>query len=183
MRFSEFEHVLGAAADATHRGRFVVIGSQAILGTTRDPPPNLLVSMEVDVYIPDEPEVTDLVEALLGDGSMFHRTHGFYAHAVGPETAKAPTGWKDRLRPVSIRSRPGQHQEIQALCMEIHDLVLSKAVAGRDRDWAYARDAMVAGLVSVETLLDRIRDLPVDRDRQDEIRRLVRRARIDARSG
>jgi hypothetical protein len=29
----------------------------------------------------------------LGDGSPFHAAFGYYAHGVGPETAKAPAGW------------------------------------------------------------------------------------------
>lgn len=50
MRSREFEHVLAAAAEITGEEEFVVIGSQAILGSIAAPPSALLVSMEVDIY-------------------------------------------------------------------------------------------------------------------------------------
>ena len=38
MRVADFEHVLAAAADITDHDEFVVIGSQAILGSIESPP-------------------------------------------------------------------------------------------------------------------------------------------------
>jgi hypothetical protein len=45
--------------------------------------------------------------------------------------------------------------------LEIHDLVLSKLVAGRERDREYAAEALKAGLVQPDVLLARVPDLPV----------------------
>jgi hypothetical protein len=50
MRRDELEHVIGAAANITGEDEFVVIGSQAILASYPDAPPELLISMEADVY-------------------------------------------------------------------------------------------------------------------------------------
>jgi hypothetical protein len=52
--------------------------------------------------------------------------------------------------------------------------VLSKCVAGRERDWEFARDALAAGLVLTETLVARISDLPVDVQEQRRLRRMLR---------
>ncbi len=48
-----------------------------------------------------------------------------------------------------------------AWCLEVHDLVLSKCVAGRDRDWEFAAEALRAGIASSDVLLARIPGLPV----------------------
>jgi hypothetical protein len=39
-------------------------------------------------------------------------------------------------------------------------LVLAKCVAGRERDWEFVADALAAGLVQLEELLDRTKNLP-----------------------
>lgn len=170
MRRADFEHVLGAAAHVVDLDAFVVIGSQAILATAREIPPAMLVSIEVDVYPLEAPERADEIDAALGDGSPFHAAFGYYAHGVGPETAKAPAGWQDCLVEISIPARVSSPRRPRALCLESHDLVLSKCVAGRARDWDYAAEAIRAGLVDPGTLLARIDDLPVDPSSQAHVR-------------
>jgi hypothetical protein len=56
-----------------------------------------------------------------------------------------------------------------AWCLEVHDLVLSKCVAGRERDWEYAAEALNAGIVDADLLLARIRDLPIDTKLRDHV--------------
>ena len=67
-----------------------------MLGTTATIPDGMLVSMEADVYPLLAPGRAIEVDGALGDGSQFHRTYGYYAHGVGPKTAKLPRGWEDR---------------------------------------------------------------------------------------
>jgi hypothetical protein len=105
MRREDLEHVIAAAANVTGHDEFVVIGSQAILGTDRAAPATMLRSLEVDVFPLHCPEDADGIDGALGDGSPFHRTFGYYAHAVGPETAKAPRGWRERLVRVPVPAR------------------------------------------------------------------------------
>ncbi len=87
--------------------------------------------------------------------------YGYYAHGVGPETAKAPSGWQERLVKRDVPPRAGSDATIVAWCLEVHDLVLSKCAAGRERDWDYAREALRAQIVGPDVLLARIPDLPV----------------------
>jgi hypothetical protein len=185
MRLDQLMHIVGAAANVTGERRFVVIGSQAILGTDPDAPASLLVSMEADIYPLASPELADEIDGALGDGSQFHRSFGYYAHAVGPETAKAPAGWRRRLVPLEVNPRPGSSEPSVALCLEAHDLVLAKCAAGRERDWEFALDALRAGLVSGDELLDRIDEMPLDPVRRDHVRAMVAGllARVRSSSG
>jgi hypothetical protein len=157
----EFEHVIRAAADAVDEDEIVVVGSQAILGQFPQAPELLVESMEADVYPAKRPEAAEDIDAAIGDGSVFHETFGYYAHGVGPETAKAPAGWETRLVRVQVASRVGGSATVTALCLEAHDLVLAKCAAGRERDWAFAREAIRAGLVDPNELRRRAGHLPV----------------------
>ncbi|GAC1512810.1 MAG: hypothetical protein NVS1B3_16800 [Candidatus Dormibacteraceae bacterium] len=169
MTREQFEHVIGAAANVVDLDELVVIGSQAVLGTVAVAPPSMLISMEADVYPLREPERAIEVDGALGDGSPFHRTFGYYAHGVGPETAKLPRGWEERWVRLDVRPRLGSKRKPVAYCPEIHDLVLSKLAAGRERDMDYARQAVAHGLVHCNVLRDRVADLPISRDAQARI--------------
>ena len=142
MRRADFEHVIAAAAVAADEVELVVIGSQAILGCYPNAPEAMLLSQEADVYPLHAPEKAIEIDGALGDGSRFHQAYGYYAHGVGPETPEAPADWEDRLVAVEIPPRPGSSRGATALCMEIHDLVLAKCAAGRQRDWDFAREAI-----------------------------------------
>lgn len=151
MKREDFEHVVRAAA-AIVDDDVVVIGSQAVLGQHPDAPESLLTSLEVDLYPRTDPSRADLIDGALGDGSPFHDTYGYYAQGVGPETAKAPAGWEDRLIPVDVPTVQGDRPCVTAWCLEVHDLVLAKLAAGRPHDTQYAIEALRAGLVDPEML-------------------------------
>jgi hypothetical protein len=173
MRRDELEHVIGAAANITGEDEFVVICSQAILASYPSAPPELLISMEADVYPRQHPEKADDIDGAIGDGSQFHVTFGYYAHGVGPETAKAPAGWQERLVPIDVPPRAGSSRPAVAWCLEIHDLVLAKLAAGRARDREFARDALAAGLIQLRTLRERVQHLPVRRAHREHIASLL----------
>ncbi len=60
-------------------------------------------------------------------------------------------------------------------CLEAHDLVLSKYVAGRDKDERFVRAALAAKLVHAETLIDRLSTLPIDSEARERVRRRILR--------
>jgi len=180
LRPEDFEHVIAAAAEVTGHDELVVIGSQAILGTYPDPPDALLVSLEADIYPLHLPDAAAEVDGALGDGSPFHAAFGYYAHGVGPETAKAPEGWQSRLVRREIPPRVASKQTPVAWCLEVHDLVLAKCVAGRERDWEYAREALKAGLVEPALLLGRIPDLPVPDALRHHVKEMLQSIICDA---
>jgi len=175
MRLEQFEHVVAAAADVTGQDEFVVVGSQAILGSYAHPPHSLLQSLEADIYPLSDPSAADLIDGALGDGSQFHLAFGYYAHGVGPETAKAPRGWQERLIRREIPPRMASRRTAVAWCLELHDLVLSKCAAGRERDWHYATEALKAGIVQHDVLFARVPDLPVPDVSREHINGMLRR--------
>jgi hypothetical protein len=174
MNRGELEHVIRAAATVSGEEEIVIIGSQAILGQFPDAPPTLLFSQEADVYPRRRPEKAIMIDGAMGDGSQFHETFGYYAHGVGPETAKAPRGWQDRLIPVHVPLVVGRKAQATGWCMEAHDLVLAKLTAGRDRDLDFAVQAIRNDIVEPEALLRRVADLPpLDEQYQDHVRSLL----------
>ena len=104
MKRADLEHVLRAAGAITAHDEIVVIGSQAILGSAPDAPPDLTASEEVDLYVPGDESASDLIDGSIGERSPFHETFGYYAHGVGPETAILPRGWRDRAGIVRSRA-------------------------------------------------------------------------------
>ena len=145
------------------------MGSQAVLGQFPDAPAPLLVSVEADVYPKNHPERWELIDGSLGELSPFHETFGYYAQGVEPGTAIVPAGWEERL---VVITGPGT-RGARGLCLEIHDLLLSKYVAGRDKDKRFCSVAVAAGLASPETLLGRLASLPVDEAARSRIERAI----------
>jgi hypothetical protein len=150
----------------------VIIGSQAIHGEIVDPPDELLQSMEGDMYPLADPDRADDIDGALGDGSWFEYTNGYFAHGVGPTTAKAPVGWMERLVRVDVEPLVPGRKPV-AYCMERHDMILAKLVRGEQRDVDYARVAVRAGLVNAAVLQTRIDDLPVDAAVRSHVKDIV----------
>jgi hypothetical protein len=158
MTREQLEHVIRAASSIAEDDEIVIIGSQSILGQFPDAPAALLVSNEADVFPNNHPERWDLVDGSIGEGSPFHRTFGYYAQGVGEDTATLPTGWRERL--VTVQG-PGT-RGAKGLCLEVHDLVLSKYAAGRPKDIAFIQEVARQDLADATTLRMRLADLPVE---------------------
>lgn len=158
MTRAQLEHVIRAAATLTAQDHIVVIGSQAVLGQFPDAPAELRASDEADVYPRDAPAMADLIDGSIGELSPFHETFGYYAQGVGPETAVLPAGWQARLVAVSNANTRGA----TGWCLEVHDLLLAKYVAGRPKDRRFIEHALRAGLADADVLRARARALPVD---------------------
>ena len=155
MRLDQFHHIIRAAAAITGETLFVVIGSQAILAQFEDAPPALLRSQRLDIYPKNRPELAELIDGSIGSDSLFHVTFGYYADGGGPETAKLPADWEIR----ALRVQNDQTGNATAICPEIHDLIVSKLLAGRAKDLDWIRDAFRSRLArpgSVEALLDKV---------------------------
>lgn len=74
---------------------------------------------------------------------------------------------------VAVPARVGSERAPVAWCLEVHDLVLSKCAAGRDRDWDYAREALRAGIVRGD-LVERVALLPVLDEARDHVKGMRR---------
>ena len=153
MTRSELEHILRAAGAITDDREIVVIGSQSILGQFPDAPIALLASMEADVYPRGDPGRSDLIDGGIGEGSPFHERFGYYAQGVDERTATLPRGWQARLVPINNQNTGG----VTGLCLEVHDLAISKYVAGRPKDLAFTEALAQHGLTRRPTLQGRLR--------------------------
>lgn len=176
MKRSELEHLIRAAGRIAGEREFVVIGSQAILGQFPDAPPALLASMKCDLYPRERPELADKVDGAIGEASKFHEQFGYYAQGVAPDTATLPRGWQRRLVRVE-NANTGGHA---GLCLEVHDLAISKYVAGREKDLEFTRALARHGMTKKKTLLARLATTTINA----AIRRAVRgRIERDHRKG
>ena len=158
MTRDQFEHVVRASAAITGGDEFVLVGSQAVLGQFPEAPLDLRQSMELDLFSLRDPLDADLIEGSIGEGSPFHQTFGYYAHGVGEETAILPARWAER----AIRVRTPRMGGATAICPEIHDLLASKLVAGREKDLAFILAAVRHGLADVATLRERVAETIVE---------------------
>ncbi|MCA6112478.1 helix-turn-helix domain-containing protein [Bradyrhizobium sp. CNPSo 4026] len=96
-----------------------IIGSQSILLSWPDAPVMMRTSSEIDAYAgnaklweitqkqldpDDDPEASEEIAALYGEGSAFHKQHGFYIDGVDEHTATLPRQWQLRLEGLKIES-------------------------------------------------------------------------------
>jgi hypothetical protein len=152
MNRDQLEHVIGAASTIADDEEIVVVGSQSILGQHPDAPAQLLLSNEADVFPKNKPDLAEIIEGSIGELSMFHDTFGYYAQGVAESTAVLPAGWRDRLVPVRSRRTRGA----TGWCLEVHDLVVSKLVAGRPKDLEFVKIAADHKLIEEKIVRDRL---------------------------
>jgi len=158
MTRAELEHAIRAACEVAADPAVWVFGSQAILGQFPDAPPELRQSAEADVAPKNFPERADRIDAMLGELSRFHETHGFYVHGLSLEAAVLPRGWKRRARPVQNANTLGY----TGLCVEAHDLAASKLKAFREKDRGFVRVLLAQHLVRPAKLVRMLNLLPVE---------------------
>ena len=167
MKKPQLDHILRAAKEITGESRFVIVGSQSLHARGIDVDA-LLTSREADLYIPGKEHKTELLNAI-GEGSRFHETFGYYADPVGELTAVLPKGWKGRL----VNLPPGDTNGAQGLCLDPHDMAVSKYIAGRDRDLELLQGLIRLGALDQATILERL-----EMTSADERVRSLARARI-----
>jgi len=188
MNRHELEHIIRAAGEIAGVERVIIFVSQAILAQFSDLPEQftdddnsgisilledhkiLFRSVEADVIIPDSIEKTELVEGAIGELSSFHDTFGYYAQGVDFNTSKLPEGWENRLVEICNENTNG----VSGLCLEIHDLIISKLYAGRKKDIEFFESAVNLGLLSQETLLKRLGKTLIPDKRRSVIKKYIK---------
>jgi hypothetical protein len=161
MQRHQLEHIIRAAAGITGAREFIIAGSQSVLGQFPQAPEELLTSMEADVFTLRDSADGDLIDGSIGEGSPFHKTFGYYAHGIGAETAVLPSGWRDRVVTVNNDNTGGG----TGLCLEVHDLAISKLIAGREKDLRFITGLLRHRLVEARTLEQRLAQTPLDPER------------------
>ena len=131
----------------------IIVGSQAIFAITEYPPEIVRKSVECDYLLLKEfaklrPNLTEK----LGIFSQYQQETGFYADILGLATVVLPVGWEKRL--VELKNENG---EKIALCVEIHDVAVSKLMAGREKDFEFLQSAFLSDYLETEILFERLR--------------------------
>lgn len=170
MTRDQLEHAIRAACDVADDSEVYVFGSQAILGQFPDASNELRQSAEADIAPVHAIDRLTMIDANLGELSMFHETHGFYVHGVGIEAAVLPGGWERRTIRVQNENTNGN----TGWCLEAHDLAASKLVAFRQKDLDFVRVLIGEGLVNGQKLLLRIGQLPANERVPDELRSRIK---------
>lgn len=134
-----------------------------------NPPPELVKSIEGDLYPMHHPERSDLIDGAIGEASQFHDTYGYYAQGAGPDTAVLPSSWRSRLRKIS-----GPHMNgVTGHCLDPHDLALSKYAASRPKDREFNRVMIQHGLVKRARLLTLLAEMPLEAARRKLIQQQI----------
>jgi len=177
MRREQLEHVARAAGSIVGVDRILVIGSQSILGTysENELPPEVTVSEEADIAFFDDPEgeQATLLDGSIGEESPFYHSFGYYAQGVSMTTAVLPSGWRERLVPLTNPNTGG----VTAWCLDVHDLWVAKLAAARSNDVTFCEALIRDGLVDVENLRRRLELTNLPDGRRELGEGLITRAR------
>jgi hypothetical protein len=155
----QFEHAVRAAGAVLGVTELLVIGSQAVHASMAGPLPiEATRSVEVDVAVRGDSDgrLADLIDGSIGEASMFHDTFGYYAKGVVESTARLPAGWQARLVPFDTPGTRG----VTAWCLELHDLWISKAITGWEKDREFCRALVQRGVVMADVLASRLDTVP-----------------------
>lgn len=170
MKRKELEHIIRAAGAIADVNELIILGSQSILGQFPDVSESLsesnasdmsvqieqrgilIRSIEADIMVEDANEKAEMIEGAIGELSSFHNTFGYYAQAVDASTSVLPDGWRSRLTRICNDNTHG----IAGLCIDAHDLVISKLYAGREKDRAFFNACVALKMISKETLSERL---------------------------
>jgi len=154
VRRDDLRDALRRAAEITGDRDLVVLGSQSVHGAFNKAvlPEPTTASMEVDLLPLHDPE-GEKFWALSARGGPHA---GVELDGVDITTSALPQGWADRLVPFVTGDSP---DAVIGWCLDPHDLVVAKAIAGRDKDRKFIRAAVRASLVDPAESLRRMRHL------------------------
>lgn len=153
MNLEQIGRLLKEAKNITKHDEYVIIGSLSILGYEPHPPQQMIMSIDVDMYIKNDPSRTSDLHEKLGQGSEFENTNGYYADPVSPKLASLPEGWQNRL----IEYHFG---DVKAFFLDPDDAAVSKYVRGDERDLRWIHAGLEAGILKIKTIEQRIGSAP-----------------------
>jgi hypothetical protein len=134
----DLQRTVRALAREFKTDKIFIIGSQSILLSWPEAPVAMKMSPEIDAYPANAKiweieersrkpesaaEASEHINALFGEGSQFHQTHGFYIDGVDENTAKLPKGWTARaiVKQVDVDGR-----QVMAVAPAPEDIIVSK---------------------------------------------------------
>lgn len=168
VKKSQLDHVLRAAHRITGDTQFIIIGSQSLHGKCPDVPDSIVISIKVDLIAKNARDRAEWLN-VIGVDSPFHRSFGYYADPVDETTAVLPADWKSRLVPLGSGDSGGA----TGLCLDPHDLAISKYAARREKDILFNREMARLGIIERQKVLDLLATTPVSVERKAAIRNYI----------
>ena len=156
MNFEQVQKLLTDIRDEEGIDRFVVLGSLSVFGliASREIPPGMLVSNELDAYPEDDPDKRHTIARKFGQGTPFEFRHGYYFDPISPALPTLPDGWKERLIELTLESG------VRVKFLEPNDAAVSKYARGEPKDRAWIREGLAASILSAATIAFRFRTTP-----------------------
>jgi len=131
----------------------IIVGSQAVHVVTAFLPEIVQQSIECDFLLASGKTETRVeINKKLGVFSSYQIEHGFYADALGLATVVLPPNWRERLQ--SLKDENGN---LIAYAAEIHDIAVSKLIAGREKDFLFLKELFARELIDIDIFLERVR--------------------------
>jgi len=90
-------------------------------------------------------QVRPIIIENLGIFSDYQEKTGFYADVLGRATVVLPDDWEKRL--IELLDEKGN---AIALCVEIHDIAISKLMAGREKDFKFLQSVFDANFLQIK---------------------------------
>lgn len=130
---------------------YVVVGSLSILGTEDEVglPPEMSMSNDIDAYTKTDPGRIYDINAALGEGSAFHKAHGYYLDPVSPALPTLPDGWQQRMTSI-------QRGSVCLWFLDPDDAAMSKYARSHPNDLRWIRAGILCGLVSLPKVKHRL---------------------------
>lgn len=153
MNREQLHALLAQAKARVNHSEFVIVGSLAILGAVSAPPSTMVMSIDVDTYLKNDPERTSELVVALGQGSAFEDEFGYYLDPVSPNLPSFPEGWQDRLILLDFG-------DVKAFFVDPNDVAVSKYMRGEDRDLRWLRAGLKEKLLSMDIIERRIASAP-----------------------
>ena len=153
MNREQLHALLTQAKAIVHHTDFVIVGSLSILGAVSDPPRTMVMSIDVDTYLKNDPQRTYELAQALGHGSAFEDEFGYYLDPVSPSLPSFPEGWQERLIPLDFG-------DVKAFFVQPDDVAVSKYMRGEERDLRWLLAGLKSGLLDMHTIERRIASAP-----------------------
>ena len=168
MNREQLHALLTQAKAIVHHTDFVIVGSLSILGAVSDPPRTMVMSIDVDTYLKNDPQRTYELAQALGQGSVFEDEFGYYLDPVSPSLPSFPEGWQERLIPLDFG-------DVKAFFVQPDDVAVSKYMRGEERDLRWLLAGLKSGLLDMDTIERRIASAPaLERELQAARKRMAR---------
>jgi len=172
--FEDLVEAVRAIARLFETDKVFIIGSQSILLSWPDAPMVLRTSGEIDAYPENAkrwevaqkeqdpeypPEASEEINALFGEGSNFHREHGFYIDGVDENTARLPPDWTNRAidREVEVDGR-----QVIAVAPCPEDVIVAKLARLSEKDREFVEAYHAARPLNHDLIIERIKATKLD---------------------